>query len=144
MPRPLPLRRDVAHWVRNESFFGLKDRSPGAQPYLGEERLKSYVEDLTAYIGMLRAGFPATQFVAVHTMPQRNARHALPHTVVTSLAEDRAQQASRCSGCAWSASNACVSRPHLDNLSISLKWHGSPRLSCLRKTLRFQRHFIRL
>ena len=36
----------------------------------------AYVNDLTAYIGMLRGGFPDTKLVAVHTMPQRNARRA--------------------------------------------------------------------
>jgi len=70
------LRRDVTHWMHNETFFGTRDKALGAQPYLGEQRLMTYIRDLTAYIGMLRVGFPDTKFVAVHTMPQRNARRA--------------------------------------------------------------------
>jgi len=64
--------------MHNQTFFGPRGGSKGAQPYLGEERLMTYVKNLTAYIGMLRAGFPETKFVAVHTMPQRNARRARP------------------------------------------------------------------
>ena len=36
--------------------------------------MQQYMVDLTRYLRMLRAGYPDTRLVAVHTMPQRNAR----------------------------------------------------------------------
>ena len=65
--------RDLAHWLRNGTFFS-RDVNGRADPHLGVERLHNYIDDLTNYVNMLRAGFPDAPFLALHTMPQRNPR----------------------------------------------------------------------
>ena len=69
--------RDLAHWFRNQTFFS-EDVNGTAEPHLGAERLDNYVNDLTSYVNMLRAGFPDAALLAVHTMPQQNPRQAEP------------------------------------------------------------------
>ena len=67
--------RDLAFWTGNETFFS-KDVDGPAQPHLGEDRLHTYIADLTDYVNMLRASFPGVRFLGLHTMPQRNPRQA--------------------------------------------------------------------
>jgi len=70
--------RDIQHWMHNQSFWS-KDPQHDAPPYLGGERAQQYMRDLTGYLHMLRAGYPDTRLVAVHTMAQRSPRSQPGH-----------------------------------------------------------------
>ena len=59
--------------MHNHTFW-TRGPEPDAPPYLGGVRVNQYMDDLTQYLRMLRAGFPDTRLVAVHTMAQRSAR----------------------------------------------------------------------
>ena len=50
--------RDVTHWMHNQTFWPKRGGPEnGASPYLGQQRLGQYVEDLEGYIAMVEDGF---------------------------------------------------------------------------------------
>ena len=64
--------------MNNKTFWTPKPELD-APAYLGGVRAQHHMRDLTQYLRMLRAGYPGTRLVAVHTMPQRSARLQTGH-----------------------------------------------------------------